>query len=126
MDPSKYTTSNSTRGRRAAPAAWLLAAAAGAALLSVTPSGASAASADDPPAVAVSYGDLNIDTERGARILLERIQAAARGVCPAADGRNLSAWATSRHCIREAVARAVRQVGSPLLAALYSGRTTHG
>lgn len=119
--------------RRAVPSrskSLLLAAAAGAVLIAAAPFRASASPADEPmsgtlgeavPAVAVSYGDLNVASERGARILLERIRLAAGAVCPqVSDPRDLSHVAMRNRCVREAIARAVEQVGSPRLAAVYS------
>ena len=106
----------------------LLAAAAAALLLAAAPFRASASPADEPasggaavPAVAVSYRDLNIASDRGARILLERIRLAAGVVCPqVSDTRDLSHVAMRNRCVREAVTRAVEQVGSTRLAAVYS------
>ena len=43
---------------------------------------------DGQESVAVRYRDLNVDSERGARVLLERIQFAAGEVCPFADDRD--------------------------------------
>jgi UrcA family protein len=87
---------------------------------------AAAAFGGDPPSVAVRYGDLNLASEHGARILLERLQHAATTVCPYADERGVDRRAIRNRCVREAVARAVRQVGSPILAALYTVRAEHG
>lgn len=115
------------QARPAAAAGCLLASALGVAMLgTVQARTANAASpADDPPTVQVQYGDLNLATDQGARALLERIKAAARQVCPAADGRDLAAFQSSRRCAREAVARAIDQVGSPRLAALYPTHARH-
>jgi len=65
-----------------------------------------------------SYSDLNSD--RGTRALYQRIASAAREVCPGYNSPDLAAVADSRLCQQEAVARAVRQVGSAHLAAVYS------
>jgi UrcA family protein len=114
----------------------LLAASAGTVLLAAAPLAATAAPADEPyvvatteggPAVAVKYSDLDLRTERGARILLERIQLAADQVCPpAADSRSLSRVEARAACEKDAIARAVDQVGSPRLAAVFSAQSRHG
>lgn len=79
-------------------------------------------------AVAVSYGPAALAGEAGARDLLTRLEAAARTAC-GGDPRNHSAWRTTpdlvreafRACRRDAVARAVAEVGSSRLAALHAG-----
>lgn len=116
------------RSRLAAPAGCLLATVLSAAALSAAPE--RFARAAPPigaiPSVRVSYRDLDLSSERGAQALLLRIESAARQVCPSADTRDLSIVSASHGCVREAVARAVRRVRSPTLAALYSTRERHG
>jgi UrcA family protein len=80
----------------------------------------------DVPSIAVSYSALDLATDEGARNLYSRIAAAGRAVCPQADFRNLSAYARAKTCQSEAIARAVRDVRSPRLAAVYSARAHHG
>ena len=72
----------------------------------------------DVPAVSVSYSDLNLATEQGAVALYKRIVTAARQVCPADVGPNLRLISQTRHCVNEAVARAVSDIPSPKLAEL--------
>ena len=125
-------------GRRRAAcvgtSASIFALSAGALLLAASSLG-SAAQADEPtvvslgsvpPAVAVRYGDLKLSSDRGARILLERLQRAALAVCPYADERDLSRAAVRDRCVREVMARAVQQVGSARVAAVYSAHAQHG
>ncbi len=133
MATFKQTLPNPGRPGSIRLTASLLAAAAGAVLLGAASSAATAAepyvtaTADGAPAVAVKYGDLDLTTERGARLLFTRIQIAADQVCPAAaDSRSLSRVEARSRCVREAVARAVEQVGSPRLAAVFSGQSRHG
>jgi UrcA family protein len=79
---------------------------------------ARAATADDQvPSKAVRYDDLNLSTESGTHTLYERIASAAKQVCPATDGHNLSAIAAAHDCERAAIDRAVQQVNNPRLAA---------
>ena len=94
--------------------------------LAIGSSMANAAPALDVPSATVKYSDLNLTTDNGAHQLYKRISAAARVVCPDADLRDLSAFASSKTCQSEAIARAVRDVRSPRLAAVYGARTHHG
>jgi UrcA family protein len=85
-----------------------------------------ATAAEDVPSVAVQYSPLDLTSDEGARILYRRIASAAQAVCPEADSRDLDGFARSKSCRSDAIARAVRDIHSPRLAALYSARTTHG
>jgi UrcA family protein len=107
--------SRQVRGGTIALAACLLSVAAGTA--------AAASAADDSAGVRtmrVAYGDLNLATEQGSRALYARIEAAARQVCAPDDPRNLEAFAAARACKARAIARAVNDVHSPMLAAAYA------
>lgn len=97
--------------------------AAGAAIGAV--SGAHAATAD-APALTVRYSDLNLATEQGSLILYGRIVAAARQVCVVDDLRDLRAFNAGKACREQAIARAVRDVNSPMLASVYAARQRHG
>ena len=97
-------------------------AALAAGIVAATAVGVSAAAipAADAPSVVVHYADLDLASEQGARALYRRIASAAWNVCPEVDNRNLKASAESRTCREQAIARAVRDVGTPLLAAVYA------
>jgi len=86
--------------------------------------GARAALADpaghDVPRVVVKYGDLNLATDTGTQILYRRLKAAARAVCPDFSTRDLLQADISRRCRAEALARAVHDVHSSRLAAIYA------
>ncbi|MGH7105598.1 MAG: UrcA family protein [Acetobacteraceae bacterium] len=103
-----------------------LAALAAMGVLAVTASLASpaTASAAQPsataPEMAVYYSFRDLTTDQGTHALYEHIVSAARAVCPRYDSRDLTAFADSRECQRQAVARAIHQIGSARLAALYS------
>ena len=86
----------------------------------------SVALSDEVPTAVVNYADLNLATEAGARTLYQRLAAAAQEVCPIQDARSLAQVAHSHSCRAEAVARAVRQVNSPKLAALHADRNNRG
>ena len=81
---------------------------------------------DGVPTAVVNYGDLNLATAAGARTLYQRLSVAAQEVCPIQDARSLAQVAHSHTCRAEAVARAVRQVNSPQLAALHADRSNRG
>lgn len=86
------------------------------------------ASAGSPeaPAIRVSFRDLDLATDRGAHTLYERINAAARKVCEVSNVRNLDEVAAGQACERAAVLRAVHQVHSGRLAALYGESAPRG
>lgn len=89
--------------------------------------GAGIASAEAPVPVTkilqVSYDDLKIDSESGARTLLVRIQKAAKTACgPLSHSPVLPReLALHRDCVVEAVDAAVKRVDLPTLTALHTG-----
>jgi len=96
-------------------------------LLAVASSMTHAATATgDVPSVVVKYGDLNLSTKEGTHSLYGRITSAARQVCERPDLRDLATFAASRQCESAAIARAVSDVHSPRLAAVYAMRTKRG
>ena len=72
---------------------------------------------------AVYYGDLNLDAEQDAKIMLERIEDAAKKAC---GGHPTFSSLTGRlddtylECRKEAVARTVKQLGSQLVTRVYT------
>jgi UrcA family protein len=110
----------SLRSSNRAPARARIAAAAGC-LFAIATIGSGAVLADDAvPAVRVSYAGLDLTSERGVQILYQRIATAAERVCPSADSRNLRAFVDGRACRKQAIERAIAQVGNPKLAALHA------
>jgi UrcA family protein len=83
---------------------------------------------DSAPAVHVSYGDLNLASDRGTKVLYTRIVSAARAVCHAdeVDIRELAALSSERSCERQAIEHAVSDVHSAKLATLSAARPRHG
>lgn len=70
----------------------------------------------------VSFGDLNIHSEQGARVLLERLRMAARLVCrPEPMPPDLSGWQIYNDCRKTALDDAVAAIGSPKLNEAYRG-----
>jgi UrcA family protein len=80
------------------------------------------ASAAEPSAGGLQtnvYYDLQqLSTERGTREVYGRIVRAAQDVCPGYDSSQAEVVATSNECQRQAIARAIAQIGSARLAAL--------
>jgi UrcA family protein len=71
----------------------------------------------------VYYGDLNIETEQDARIMLQRIERAAKKAC--GGHATFSTYTgsldhTFEECRGEAIQRAVKQLGAPILMRIYS------
>jgi UrcA family protein len=83
-------------------------------------------SAPEAPSVRVSYHDLNLATDEGTVALYGRIVSAAYRVCQVSDIRDLHQVAAATECRARAIERAVRDVGSPRLAAVYTARRGHG
>ena len=87
---------------------------------------AHAATSGSPAAITVRYSDLNLATEPGSRALYERIVAAAHQVCAVEGISDFRAVVAARKCRERAIAHAVRDVNSPMLAAVYAERLRHG
>jgi UrcA family protein len=62
---------------------------------------------------AVSYADLNLDTQSGQAVLKARIQRAAEAVCgPEPDSRDLGPLMAFRRCMKQSVETAVAAIPS--------------
>ncbi len=76
----------------------------------------------EPLSVKVSYVDLNLDSEAGAKVMLQRIRHAAKIVCePLADGV-LDLTYAYRPCVSRATDRAVAALNNPIVTAMVGGR----
>jgi UrcA family protein len=73
---------------------------------------------------AVSYGDLDLKTEAGAKVLLTRIGKAAKSACGDLVHTPLlpREGAYRRECVAEAVDAAVARIDAPMLAALHKSQ----
>jgi UrcA family protein len=91
-----------------------------AALLAQTSVASAAQPSSGAPRVSVYYSFNDLATEEGTRALYHRIARAAQSVCPSYDALDLQAWSASRECQRQAVSRAVKQIGNARLAAVYA------
>jgi UrcA family protein len=79
------------------------------------------------PEVAVEYGDLDLTKPEGVQALHRRLKAAAERVCPRTDGRvKLEQKILARECRKQALEHAVREIGSPELAALHAATAPRG
>jgi UrcA family protein len=94
----------------------------------LTTVGAGMAQADTPPPAElksqqVSFDDLNLASESGARTLLVRINKAAKAACGEISHSPIlpREWAQHRQCVVEAVDAAVKRVDLPTLTALHTG-----
>jgi UrcA family protein len=92
------------------------------AMASLTPPAVASAAqpATEPTQTTLYYSLRDLSTDQGTRALYQRIVTAARTVCPGYDSADLAAFAYSRQCGQQALARAVRQIGNARLAAVYS------
>ncbi len=84
------------------------------------------AAAADAPSVTVRYGDLDLTSAAGTRVLYRRLVGAAKQVCPDASGRELSARHSVEVCREQAIINAARQIPSPQLAAMVADRVKAG
>lgn len=91
---------------------------------------AAAASAGTPsstvPSVAVKYDPQSLTTDAGARVVYRRLLKAAENVCPDLDSGSFITRSATLECRREAVARAVHQIGNARLAAIDAPRVKSG
>lgn len=116
---NRFATSTSSRPR----ALTILVAAsalATAALLGSPTTAAAAQPAADAPQTVVHYSFNDLSSDQSTRALYQRIVSAARAVCPEYDPRDLTAFAASEQCQRQAVATAIRQIGNSRLAAVHA------
>jgi UrcA family protein len=85
--------------------------------------GSSPAMADSTDAVltkTVKFGDLNLDSEQGAKALYLRLQSAAQFVCSPYDSADLARQRVFKGCVDKALASAVTEVNKPMVNALYN------
>jgi UrcA family protein len=72
----------------------------------------------------VLYGDLNIESDQGAKVLYARLRSAAKDVCQPLEGRNLlgNHW---QRCFDHAMDSAVAQVNTARVTALHNRTFNH-
>jgi UrcA family protein len=77
----------------------------------------------EPLTKVVSYADLNLKSEPGARTLYGRLRMAAAQVCAPFRGASLRERTNWRECFNPALARSVAEVDAPMLTAYHLSRT---
>jgi UrcA family protein len=81
----------------------------------------------------VRVGDLNVASQQGAQVALQRIKSAASQFCGGEGSRDLGRIAEHRSCETRMIGKAVRSLDAPVVTALYApssnfrlaGETTH-
>ncbi len=68
----------------------------------------------------VAYGDLNLDSEQGAKALYARLRNGAEDVCSSFEGRDLAFKKLWQSCFDSAVASAVAQINRTGLTTLHN------
>jgi UrcA family protein len=71
----------------------------------------------------VSFKDLNLNSTAGTATLYARIEHAAKQVCGVSDHVDLARLQLEQTCVKNAISKAVTQVGSPRLTGLYKVKT---
>jgi|SRR5579871_1983473 len=99
-----------------------------AALACVAHSATVVAQPEQPLTKKVAFGDLNLDSDQGAKVLYARLRHAAQYVCaPWEDSRDLQRRATWRRCVENSLSDAVQRINKPQLTSLHnSSRTGKG
>ena len=85
---------------------------------------AAAPSHIDDISVTVSYADLNINREAGAKVLYARLQRASERVCdigPFFGLGSVAAKADAKACYEEALTTAVEEIDSDALGRIHNG-----
>ena len=87
------------------------------------PAAAATPSTIDDSRISVSFADLNIDSEAGARALYGRLQQASASVCNKESLRelgSLAAVAKAEACYNATLDKAVAKIGSDTLAKIHT------
>jgi UrcA family protein len=75
---------------------------------------------DDAVSVKVSVAGVDLNTRAGAKVVLQRIHAAAREICgDEPDGRQLADTVRYRDCMTSTINKAVLSLGAPTVTAFY-------
>jgi UrcA family protein len=72
--------------------------------------------------VKVSFADLNLSTEAGAKIMLQRIRNAAKEVCGTESDDPIDRMFEYLPCVNGTTDRAVARFHNPIVTALNSGK----
>jgi UrcA family protein len=74
----------------------------------------------EPLTKRVSYADLNLDSQQGAKIFYGRVRSAAKQVCSPFESRDASRMTQWQTCVNDAVSSSVAQVNNTRVTALYN------
>jgi len=85
-------------------------------------SSALAQGAPDQSSMRVTYGDLDMASQAGGKMLLNRIESADRGACRIVASRSPLTPRDIAICSRETVTSAVRQLNTASLTQAWSGK----
>ncbi|MGI8839301.1 MAG: UrcA family protein [Caulobacteraceae bacterium] len=78
----------------------------------------------DTVSIKVSYADLNLSTEAGAKVMLQRIRNAAKTICdPSPDSTDLLQDHLYRSCVNTITDHSVARFNNPIVTALNSGKS---
>jgi UrcA family protein len=91
------------------------------ALTSVSPF-AQADVIDGPKQTRVHFADLDLTKSAGISALYGRLEGAAEQVCAPLASRDLRSAFAYRHCVSDAISRAVTEVNQPNLSAYYRAK----
>jgi UrcA family protein len=83
-------------------------------------SSALAAEPSDRLTKRVTFGDLNLESQEGAKVLYARLRFAAREVCSPLESRELSHGSAWKACFNDAMESAVAKINKPLVSALHN------
>jgi UrcA family protein len=72
--------------------------------------------------VKASYADLNLSSEAGARVMLQRIRHAAQTICGFRPDAPMDYQTQYTPCVERTTNRAVAQLDNPIVMALNRGR----
>jgi UrcA family protein len=78
----------------------------------------------DKVSVSISVADLNLTSQAGARVALQRVRNAARTICgDEPDNRDQKYAGQFQACVQAVVDRAVATLGAPMVSAANKGQT---
>ena len=82
-----------------------------------------AAQTTETASVKVSFADLNLSSEAGAKVMLQRIRNAAEKVCGIESDDPIDQLYEYRPCVKTTTNRAVANFHNPIVTALNSGKS---
>jgi UrcA family protein len=68
----------------------------------------------------VTYGDLNLENEAGAKVLYARLRRAAQDVCSPYQSDELARKRVWQTCVENSLSDAVGRINKPLVTALHN------